>query len=72
MMCYKDMTFCPDAINKRCVERKTCRRVMTDQDKNDAADMDCGVSFFMSQPTCFKDKKKKLVQIGTASKKLEA
>lgn len=61
MMCYKDMTFCPDTINKRCVERKTCRRVMNEQDKKDAADIDTRIAYFMSNPLCFKDKKKKLV-----------
>lgn len=55
MIHFKDMTFCPDGVNRKCADRVGCHRVMTAADKKAANKSQLPVSMYLDEtaPYCF-------------------
>lgn len=58
MLCYKDRTFCPKFIWKKCKNANSCDRVLTSEVKEKAKEVDLPICCFSKPPPCFQKIKK--------------
>ena len=60
MICYMDMTWCPEWIHERCTKQAKCNRVLTEEVQANAVKWwgsdEAPLCMWSAEPTCFNAK----------------